>query len=135
MSRRSPFFTTVNVEVTSSMAILQVSADRHFHNITPNCYSHYFLYDTATQIEETFTGLSLSELSGVFITLLGLMVCAVCALLMELYFAPSGDRVHIERLHQDEAVRKALEYLALKWHIRQLVCEAGAVHSVELDVF
>ncbi|CAM6000343.1 unnamed protein product [Sphagnum balticum] len=128
MSRKSPHFKAVNVEVTNSMAILQVAANRHIHNITLNCYNHFFHYDTSAQIDDTFSGLSLTALSGVFITFAGLMLCAICAFLAENMLGVNAilKRNHIEP--RTEAAGKALEDMMLKWNIRELMYEAGSVH-------
>jgi hypothetical protein len=135
MSRKSPHFKAVNAEVTNSMAILQVAADRHIRNITSNCNNHFFHYDTSAQIDDTFSGLSLTALSGVFITFAGLMLCAICAFLVENMFCAHAiwrkskivipKRNHVES--KMEAANKALEEMMLKWNIHELVFEAGSV--------
>jgi hypothetical protein len=66
------------------MAFLQVVAEKRIQNITANCYNHYFRYDTSSHIEEVFTGLSLYELSGLFITFIALSLLAVWVFIAEM---------------------------------------------------
>jgi hypothetical protein len=141
MSRKSPHFKAVNAEVTNSMAILQVMADRHIRNITSNCNNHFFHYDTSAQIDDTFSGLSLTELSGVFIMFAGLMLCAICAFLVENMFRAHAIwrqlKITITKHDQveskTEAVDRVFKRIALKWNVRELVYEAGSVQSLQLN--
>jgi hypothetical protein len=118
-----------------------VATEKYIQNIPANCYNHYFRYDALSQIDDTFNGLSLSELSGVFITFTALSFFAVCVFVAEISCArvtrlqqtTTTLTNHDHNVSETEVdVGAALERIALKWRISQLVCEAGSVHLLEM---
>lgn len=142
MSRASPLFTSVNAEVTNSMAVLQAQSDKHLRNITQTCFNHFFGYkDPSVQIDDTFDSLSMAAMSGVFITFASLCVCAIGVFLVEIWqgwpvqsrqkIMIRGDPADFD-LSSEDAVGSALECLSQKWHIRNLVYDAGGVLSIDL---